>query len=299
MGLGAYGLWGVFPLYFTVLDPAGPVEILLHRVVWTLLVCAVLLSVTRSWGGVVTAARTPRVLLMLAAAAVLIATNWLVYIFGVLSEQVVQTALGYYINPLVTVLLGVLVLRERLRPAQWVAVGTGAAAVAVLAVAYGGVPWIALTLAVSFGLYGLMKNRVGRSVGAVHSLSVETAVLAPLAVVGLGWLQVDGSATFGQLGLGHSLLLASTGVATAIPLLMFAGAAGRVPLSTIGLLQYLTPTLQLVIGVAVLGEPMPLVRWIGFGLVWVALVVLTVDMLRAGRRRITETSPAGHAVVDC
>ncbi len=299
MGLGAYGLWGLFPLYFTVLDPAGPVEILVHRVVWTLLVCVVLLSVTRSWTGTLAVVRSPRVLLMLAAAAVLIATNWLVYIIGVLSEQVVQTALGYYINPLVTVLLGVLVLRERLRRAQWVAVGIGAAAVGVLAVAYGGVPWIALTLAASFGLYGLMKNRVGRSVGAVHSLSVETAVLAPAAVAALAWLQVDGTATFAELGVGHALLLASTGVATAIPLLMFAGAAGRVPLSTIGLLQYLTPTLQLVVGVAVLGEPMPLVRWIGFGLVWLALAVLTVDMLRAGRRRITETSPAGHAVVDC
>lgn len=298
MGLGAYGLWGLFPLYFTVLDPAGPVEILLHRVVWTLLVCVVLLSVTRTWAGALGVVRSPRVLLMLAVAAVLIATNWLVYIIGVLSEQVVQTALGYYINPLVTVLLGVVVLRERLRPAQWVAVGTGASAVGVLAVAYGGVPWIALTLAVSFGLYGLMKNRVGRSVGAVHSLSVETAVLAPAALAALAWLQVDGTATFAGLGVGHALLLASAGVITAVPLLLFAGAAGRVPLSMIGLLQYLTPTLQLVVGVAVLGEPMPLARWIGFGLVWVALVVLTVDMLRAGRRRLTETSPAGHAVVE-
>lgn len=299
MGLGAYGLWGVFPLYFSLLQPAGAVEILLHRVLWTLLVCALLLTVTRSWGGAISVVRSPRSLLMLAAAAVLIAVNWLVYIFGVLSEQVVQTALGYYINPLVTVLLGVVVLRERLRPAQWAAVGTGAAAVAVLAVAYGGVPWIALTLAISFGTYGLLKNRVGRSVGAVHSLSVETAVLAPVAVVAMGWLQVDGTLTFAQLGVGHALLLASTGVATAIPLLMFAGAAGRVPLSTIGLLQYLTPTLQLMLGVLVFHEPMPLVRWIGFGLVWVALVILTIDMLRAGRRRVTQTSPAGHAVVDC
>ncbi len=299
MGLAAYGLWGVFPLYFTVLDPAGPVEILLHRVVWTLLVCAVLLTVTRAWAGVRPVVRSGRALAMLSAAAVLIATNWLVYIFGVLSEQVVQTALGYYINPLVTVLLGVVVLRERLRPAQWVAVGTGAAAVAVLCAAYGGVPWIALTLALSFGLYGLLKNRVGRSVGAVHSLSVETAVLAPASLAAMVWIGLDGTATFTDLGLGHALLLASTGVVTAIPLLLFASSARRVPLSMIGLLQYLTPTLQLVIGVTVLGEPMPLVRWIGFGLVWLALVVLTVDMLRAGRRRLTETSPAGHAVVDC
>ena len=205
MGLAAYGLWGVFPLYFTVLDPAGPVEILLHRVVWTLLVCAVLLTVTRAWAGVRPVVRSGRALAMLSAAAVLIATNWLVYIFGVLSEQVVQTALGYYINPLVTVLLGVVVLRERLRPAQWVAVGIGAAAVAVLCVAYGGVPWIALTLALSFGLYGLLKNRVGRSVGAVHSLSVETAVLAPASLAAMVWIGLDGTATFTDLGLGHAL----------------------------------------------------------------------------------------------
>lgn len=300
MGLGAYALWGVFPLYFLLMSPSPALEVLLHRVLWSVVVCGVLLTAMRSWRGIRAVLRSRRSMLLLAAAAVLIAVNWFVYILGVTSGQVVQTALGYYVNPLVTVLLGVVVLRERLRRLQWVAVGVGTVAVGVLAVAYGGVPWIALTLAVSFGLYGLMKNRLGGSVGAVHSLSVETAVLTLPALVALVWLHASGQATFGSEGPVHALLLASTGVATAVPLLLFAAAASRIPLSTVGLLQYVTPTLQLLAGVVVLHEPMPTARWVGFGLVWTALAVLTVDTLRsAGRARVTQTSPAGHAVVDC
>ncbi len=300
MGLGAYVLWGVFPLYFLLMQPSPALEVLLHRVLWSVVVCGVLLTVMRSWRGIRVVLASRRSMLLLTAAAVLIAVNWFVYIYGVTSGQVVQTALGYYVNPLVTVLLGVVVLRERLRPAQWVAVGVGTVAVAVLAVAYGGVPWIALTLAVSFGLYGLMKNRLGRDVGAVHSLSVETAVLTLPALGALVWLHASGQATFGTEGTVHALLLASTGVATAVPLLLFAAAASRIPLSTVGLLQYVTPSLQLLVGVAVLHEPMPPVRWVGFALVWLALAVLTADTLRsAGRKRLTQTSPAGHAVVDC
>lgn len=300
MGLGAYALWGVFPLYFLLMEPAPAFEVLLHRVLWSVVVCAVLLTLMRSWRGLRVVLRSRRSMLLLTAAAVLIAVNWFVYIHGVTSGQVVQTALGYYVNPLVTVLLGVVVLRERLRRLQWVAVGVGTVAVGVLAAAYGGVPWIALTLAVSFGLYGLMKNRLGREVGAVHSLSVETAVLTLPALGALGWLNASGQATFGTEGTVHALLLASTGVATAVPLLLFAAAASRIPLSTVGLLQYVTPTLQLLAGVVVLQEPMPTARWIGFGLVWTALAVLTVDTLHsAGRARVTQTSPAGHAVVDC
>ncbi len=300
MGLGAYALWGVFPLYFVLLVPAGALEILLHRVVWTLLVCLVLLTVMRSWAGIMAVLRTPRTLLLLTAAAVLIATNWLVYTYGVLSEQVVQTALGYYINPLFTVLLGVVVLRERLRPLQWAAVGTGLVAVLVLTAAFGQVPWIALTLAASFGMYGLLKNRVGRSVDAVHSLSIETAVLAPVALGLIAWMHVGGTATFGE-GAVHTGLLVSTGVVTAVPLLLFAASARRIPLSTVGLLQYLTPTLQLLIGVAVFHEPMSAARWVGFSLVWAALAALTVDVLRRSRpsgRGVTDSSPAAHPVLD-
>jgi chloramphenicol-sensitive protein RarD len=196
---------------------------------------------------------------------------------------VLDAALGYYINPLVTTLLGVLVLRERLRPAQWVALGFGAAAVAVLSTGVGGLPWISLTLALSFGTYSLLKNRAGRTVAALPGLAVETTIAAPFALAYLGWLVAAGTSTFGQEGVAHALLLASAGIATALPLLLFGAAARRLPLSVVGMLQYLTPTLQFVVGLLVLGEPMSTTRWAGFALVWVALVILTTDATRAAR----------------
>ena len=283
-GAGAYLLWGIFPLYFRLLLPAGPVEILLHRVVWSLLFCVVALLVVRdlSWVRVV---RSPRRLSLLALAAAVIAVNWGTYIYGVNSGQVVETSLGYFINPLVTVLLGVVLLRERLRRLQWVAVAIGAVAVAVLTVDYGRPPWIALVLAASFGTYGLVKKQVGGHVGALASLTTETALLTPVALGVLVWLEVTGRATFTQDAPWHPLLLASTGVATAIPLLLFAAAARRVPLVTIGLLQFITPVLQLLAGVVLLHERVPPSRWVGFSLVWLALIVLTVDSLHAARRR--------------
>jgi chloramphenicol-sensitive protein RarD len=197
----------------------------------------------------------------------------------------VQTSLGYFINPVVTVLVGVVVLRERLRPLQWTAVGIGLVAVAVLTGAYGGLPVIALTLAFSFATYGLVKNRIGRGVGALTSLTVETALLAPVAGVALAVLELGGSGTFTEGGVGHALLLASTGLVTAVPLVLFAAAARRVPLVTIGLLQYMTPVLQFIIGVAVYREAMPVSRWVGFSIVWLALLVLTLDMWRSARSR--------------
>lgn len=281
LGLGAYGLWGLLPIYFPLLEPASPLEIIAHRVVWSLLVCALLLAVTRTWRTV--RALDRRSLGLLALAGVLVAANWTTYVVGVLSGRTVDAALGYYINPLVTVMLAVLVLRERLRPAQWAAVGLGTAAVVVITVGVGELPWIALALAGSFGLYGLIKNRVGRSVPAVTSLAVETAFLTPAALAYLLWLGAVGQGTFGAFGTGHALALASAGVVTAVPLLLFGGAARRLPLSVIGLLQYLAPTLQFAIGVLVFGEAMPAARWWGFGLVWVAVVVLTLDGLRHGR----------------
>jgi chloramphenicol-sensitive protein RarD len=284
-GLGAYLLWGVFPLYFPLLRPAGAVEILLHRVLWSLLVCVVVLAVVGGWRDVLAVARSPRRLALLGLAAAMIGINWGVYIHGVNSGQVVQTSLGYFINPIVTVMLAVLLLRERLRPAQWVAVGIGVLAVAVLTVDYGQPPWIALVLAFSFATYGLMKNRVGRGVGALTSLTVETALLAPVAAGALVWLELAGRGTFTHDAPWHALLLASTGLVTAVPLLLFAAAARRVPLTTIGLLQYLTPVLQFAVGVVVYREQMPGSRWAGFALVWLALVVLTVDTLRSARFR--------------
>jgi chloramphenicol-sensitive protein RarD len=296
-GVGAYVLWGVLPLYFPLLQPAGAVEIIAHRVVWSLLFCLVLLAATRTWGAFVTALRNRRTLGILSVAAVLLAVNWLVFVLGILTDRVVDAALGYYINPLVTVTLAVVVLRERLRSVQWVAISFGASAVVVITAGYGKLPWIALVLAVTFGFYGLLKNRVGRSVGAVPGLTVETLVLAPVALAYLVWMSLVGQGTFETEGLGHALVLASSGIVTAIPLLLFNSAARRLPLAMVGMLQYIAPTLQLVIGVVVLHEQMPPARWWGFGLVWVALAVLTVDGVRAGHaqrlgRRAADVSAA-------
>lgn len=279
-GLGAYAWWGLLPLYFPLLVPAGAVEIVAHRVVWSLGLCLGLLAVTRGWAAFTSALRDPRARRMLALAAALVAVNWLVFVYAVFTEQVVDAALGYFVNPLVTVALAVLVLGERLRGVQWVAVSLGAAAVVVIAVGYGRLPWIALVLAGSFGLYGLVKNRVGRSVPAVAGLAVETLVLAPLAAVYLVMLSLAGTASFGAVGPAHALALAGSGVVTATPLLLFGAAARRLPLSTLGLLQYLAPTMHLVIGVVVLREDMPPARWAGFALVWAALILLTGDGLR-------------------
>jgi RarD protein len=293
-GLSAYLLWGVFPLYFPLLEPAGGLEIVAHRVVWSLLCVALLLTALRRWPLVRAAVTDRRTLLVLAGASVLIAANWLVFVYGVNSGHVVETSLGYFINPLVSVLLGVVVFAERLRPLQWTAVGLAAVAVAVLTVDYGRPPWIALTLAATFGAYGLLKKLV--RVEAAPGLFVETAVAVVPALVVLGVLQATGRGTAGDAGTGHLLLLMSSGIATAVPLLLFAAAARRIPLSTVGLLQYVTPLMQLALGVFVFHEPMPPARLAGFAVVWAALAVFTVDSLRsaraAGRRAAAEQVPA-------
>ena len=294
-GLGAYALWGLFPLYFPLLAPAGGLEIVAHRVLWSLLFVGLLLTVIRGWARVRSAVTDLRALLILAGAAVLIGANWLIFVLGVNSGQVVETSLGYFINPLVSVVLGVVVLSERLRPAQWVAVGIAAVAVAVLTVDYGRPPWIALGLAATFGAYGLLKKLV--RVPAAPGLLLETAIVAGPAAVVLAVLHANGDGTAGSEGPGHLFLLMSSGVATAIPLLLFAAATSRIPLSTVGLLQYLTPSMQLAIGVFVYGEPMPPVRLVGFAIVWLALAVFTVDSLRAAhvsrRRVVAPPVPAG------
>lgn len=283
-GIGAYGLWGLLPLYFFVLMPAGAVEIVANRVVWSLLFCALLITVTRSWAALAGALRNRTVFGPLALAAFLIAVNWLTYTYGVTTGQAVEASLGYFINPLVSVLLGVFVLKEKLRPLQWAAVGIGFVAVGVLTYSYGKLPWIALTLAFSFGLYGFVKKRVGPRVDAVTSLSVETMVLAPFAAVTMVYLAVTGTATLTTQGPGHFWLLLASGVITAVPLLFFGASARRLPMTTIGLLQYFAPLLQFVLALVVFKEAMTLDRWIGFGVVWVALLVLTVDMLRTARK---------------
>jgi chloramphenicol-sensitive protein RarD len=277
-GVTAYGLWGLFPLYWSLLASAGALETLAHRMIWSLAVIVVIVVWTRRGASLLAVLRSRRQFGLLACAAVLISLNWGGYIWGVTHGHVVETALGYFTGPLVSVLLGVLLLGERLRPAQWTAVGLGVVAIVVLVVGYGQVPWLALLLAFSFSTYGLVKKVAG--VGAVESMAVETGVTLVPALVYLVFLGVRGGGTFVSLGVGHTLLLVGGGVVTTVPLLAFAAAAVRIPLSTIGLLQYMTPCLQFVFGVVVFHEQMTLERWLGFGIVWLALVVLAVDGAR-------------------
>ncbi|MEV0718276.1 EamA family transporter RarD [Asanoa sp. NPDC050611] len=279
-GLGAYVLWGFMPVYIKQLHEAGSVEILAHRVVWSVVLVALLLLALRRGRQLQALVRQPRKLAAIAFAAALLAVNWWMYIYGVNSDRVVETALGYFINPLVTVVLGVTVLRERLRPAQWVAVGIGAAAVAVLTIDYGRLPYIALTLAVSFGGYGLVKKRL--KLAAAEGLLVESGVLAIPSLAYLIWLTSTPDSTFGDEP-HTTILLVLAGAVTAIPLLFFAGAANRLPLSALGILQYLTPIFQLALGVFLYHEPMPPARLAGFALVWLALIVFTADGFRTAR----------------
>ncbi len=280
-GIGAYGIWGVFPLFWPLLEPAGALEILASRVIWSL-VTAVILSLflvprTR-WRPFL----SPRNLALLVLAAVFIAVNWGVYIWSVNSGHVVEAALGYYINPILSIILGVALLHERLAAVQWVSVGLAVLAVIVLTIDYGHPPWVALTLAASFATYGLIKNRL--NAGAVETLTVESALLTPLSIGYLVFLQATGQLTFGHAGGAHTALLILAGPITAVPLLLFAAAATRIPLSTLGLLQYITPTMQFLLGVVYYKETMSPARWIGFGLVWVALMVLTTYGLRQAQR---------------
>lgn len=289
--IAAYGLWGFLPIYFIALEPTGPFEVVGWRIVLSLVFCALLITVTRAWRPFAALVRDRRVLLTMAVAGVLIYVNWQTYVYATLSGQVVEAALGYFINPIVTVFLGVLILRERLNVTQWVAVGISIVAVFVLAFGHGQFPWIALLLAFSFGFYGLIKKRVGPRVDAVAGLTLETVWLTPVAVIQLIVVAMTAGLTIGTAGTWHAVLLLLAGAVTAIPLLFFASASRRLPLTTMGFIQYFAPFIQFIVGVFVLHEPMPLERWVGFGLVWVALVVLTFDLVRgarAARRQVAQ-----------
>ncbi|HXV93796.1 MAG TPA: EamA family transporter RarD [Pseudonocardia sp.] len=278
-GVTAHVIWGLFPAFWPLLDPAAPIEVLAHRILWTLVLMAGVLTVVRGWGEV--RALSGRGWLTVSAAAVLIATNWGVFIYGVAIDQVVEIALGYYTSPLFSVLLAVLVLRERPRPAQWAALGIAAVAVVVISVGIGRLPWLGLALGLTFGLYGLMKKTV--PIGSGASLTAEGIVLAPLAAGLVVYLEVVGSGTLSGYGPWHVVLLALAGPVTAVPLLLYGAAAHRIPLTTLGTLLYLTPTLQFLWGVLVVGEPMPTARWVGFALVWLALGIFTFDLVRQAR----------------
>ena len=293
-GASSYLLWGLFPLYWPLLEPAGTLEILAQRMVWSLAFVLIVLRVAGGYRGVVHVLQDRRQRLLLAGAAVVITSNWGTYIYGVNTQHVVETSLGYFINPLFTILLGVMVLGERLRRAQWVAVGIASVAIVVIAVDYGRPPWIALILAFSFGMYGFFKKQA--AVGALDSLAVETGFMFPLALLTLVVLDIRGTLAFGHHSPSNTLLLAGTGVVTAIPLLLFAAGTRRLPLSVIGLLQYLAPVLQFAVGVGIRHEPLPAAEFVGFALVWIALIVLTVDGIRAGRATAAARVAAANVV---
>ncbi|WP_406392912.1 EamA family transporter RarD [Streptomyces sp. NBC_00887] len=285
-GIGAYGMWGLVPLFWPLLEPSGAMEILAHRMVWSLGVVGIALLALRRWAWIGALLRQPAKLGLIAIAATVISVNWGIYIWSVNNGHVVEASLGYFINPLVTIAMGVLLLGERLRPVQWTAVATGFAAVLVLAIGYGQPPWVSLALAFSFATYGLVKKKV--NMGGLESLAAETAVLFVPALGFLLWLAARGDTTFLVGGAGHGALLAATGLVTAVPLVCFGAAAIRVPLSVLGLLQYLAPVFQFGLGILYFHEAMPPERWAGFALVWVALMLLTWDALRTARRTRAE-----------
>lgn len=282
--LGAYLLWGVLPIYFLQLKPTGPFEVVAWRIILAFVFCLLLLTVLRMWRPFLAIVRQPRLMGLTAVAGVLIYVNWQTYLFGALTDRVIETSLGYFINPIVTVLLGVIVLRERLRLVPWIAIGLAVVAVAVIVIGYGAFPWIALTLAFSFGFYGLVKKQIGPAVDAVSGLTLESLWLLPVAAIQLVIVANLTGITLGTAGTLHTVLLLSAGAVTAVPLLLFASGARRVPLTVIGLLQFVAPIIQFAIGVWVLHEPMTVERWVGFALVWAALAILSVDSVVASRR---------------
>lgn len=290
MGVLAYVLWGGFPLYWPLLEPAGAVEILAHRITWSALTMVLLVLLTRRSRQVLAVVRDRRRLVLLTAAAAIISVNWVTYIWAVNHDRVVEGSLGYFINPLVTVLMGVIVLGERLRPLQWVALGVAAVAVLVLTLDYGELPWVALVLAFSFGTYGLFKKTA--NTGAVESLTVETFVLLPLAGGYLVFLSATGAANFAEHGWAHALLFVGTGIITAVPLILFGAAATSLSMVTLGLLQYLAPIIQFCIGIWVFHEHMPVGRWLGFAIVWAALVLFTVEAVNHRRRDLRAAAEA-------
>lgn len=292
-GVAAYAMWGLFPLYWPLLEPAGAFEILAHRVLWSCVSMFVLLLVLRRGPQLRAIWRDRRVRLLLTVAALVISVNWATYIWGVNNGRVVETSLGYFINPLVTVLMGVVILHERLRPLQWAAMGIATTAVVVLSLDYGRLPYVALVLAFTFGSYGLCKKTA--NVGATDSLTYETAVIAPFALAYVAWLGVSGGSNFASHGVGHSLLFTTTGIVTAVPLICFGAAATRVSMVSLGLLQYLAPIIQFALGVLWFHEDMPAGRWAGFALVWIALVIFTVEAVNHRRRQLRLTVEATTA----
>jgi chloramphenicol-sensitive protein RarD len=283
-GIAAYLMWGFFPIYLKALQVVPSLQIMLHRVVWSFLFVMLLVLLRREWPRFRDSLRKPRVLLTYTLTAVLLSVNWLIYIYGINSNQVVETSLGYFINPLLSVALGVVFLRERLRPMQWFPVGLAALGVLYLTLQYGSLPWIALALAFSFGMYGLIKKIA--PLGSLHGLSLETGIIFIPAFLYLLYAESQGNASFAHLGWNVTLLLAFAGVVTALPLLLFGLAARSIPLTLLGILQYIAPTVQFLLGIFLYQEPFTVTRLIGFAIIWLALIIFTVEEMYERRKRI-------------
>lgn len=296
--IGSHVLWGLLPGYFLLLLPSHPLEIVAFRILCSLAVCALLVTAVRGWRRLLALLCDRRTVLLLVLAAVFIYGNWFTYVMAVVTGHLVEGALGYFANPLLTALLGVVVLRERLRGLQWIALGITGVAVLVLSIGYGSVPWFALVISCSFGCYGLVKNRLGPKVDAIGGLTIETAILAPVAAVQVAVLASIGMLEFGRAGAAHMGFMLLTGVLTSVPLLLFAAGARRLPLVAIGLTQFVGPVIQFVFGVVVLREDMPFERWIGFGLVWIALVILAADMIAESARSRRRAGPEAAGTAD-
>ncbi len=279
-GLSAYLLWGLFPLYWPLLKPASAYEIVAHRAIWTLVFCLIVLAFHKKLRKTMSRIREPKIFFGLLATSALISVNWIVYIWATNAGHVVEASLGYYINPLVIIAFGVLLLKEKMRLGQWVAVGIASVGVAVLTIDYGRLPWIALALAISWGSYGVIKKVL--DLGALEGLTIETMLSFIPYLAFLLILENNGTGQFGH-DLGLSLLLLSAGAITAIPLLLFNGSTTRLPYTVIGLLQYITPTIQFSIGVWVRHEEMSTARWAGFAIIWCALIALAIDLVRSSR----------------
>lgn len=288
-GIGAYGLWGLFPIYWKWLHKVPALQLIGHRIIWSFVALTIVLAVMRQWRAFRVEALKPRVLRLYVLAAVFIGINWFVYMWAVNEGFIVETSLGYFINPLLNVLMGVIILHEKLRPAQWIPIGLAAAGVVYLTLLYGSLPWIALTLAFSFGLYGLVKKLA--PLGSLYGLTLETGVLLVPMLLYLIFAEINGQGAFLHTDLASNLLMIGAGPVTVIPLLMFASAVRRVPLSTMGILQYIAPTLQFLLGVLVYGEAFSSAQFIGFGLVWLALIVFTVENVWQRRRTLSIIEP--------
>lgn len=279
-GVSAYTLWGLFPIYWPLLKPANPLEIVSHRAVWTLVFCFIILSLTKTLSSTLAILKRPKIVAGLFLGSLLISINWIIYIYAANTGHVVEASLGYYINPIVVIATGVIALKEKMRPLQWAAVGIATLGVVVLTIDYGRLPWIALGLAFSWGSYGLVKKKLG--LGALEGLSIETLLSSGAYLGYLIWLGNSGDGQFLN-SWKITLLLIGGGAVTAIPLLLFNGSTNRLPLTLIGLLQYITPTIQFCIGVWYYNEDMPGARWAGFLIIWVALITLAFDLIKSGR----------------